>query len=251
MTRLSVNLNKIALLRNQRNVGYPSVVAMAKVAIKAGANGISVHPRPDQRHITREDVFELASFYTKEQRTHHNIEYNIEGYPDDVWLENVLEVMPDQATLVPDAPEARTSDSGWNLDSSSQILKSSIRKLADKGIRVSVFMGHDVKNFMPLYDWGAQRIELYTGPYAHEFTQGNNIIDHFKTAADNAQRVGLGLNAGHDLSLDNLPTFVNGIDGLREVSIGHAWTADCLMLGMEKATKAYLEILQGDTNKNS
>jgi pyridoxine 5-phosphate synthase len=243
-TKLSVNLNKVALLRNQRDVGYPSVLEAARLAIHAGAHGITVHPRPDERHIRRTDVIELAALVRDELAP--GIEYNIEGYPTPEFIALIGEVRPDQVTLVPDAPDQRTSDHGWDLKASFRSLQSVIRELKGIGARVSLFMDPDPGAIATAASVGADRIELYTGPYAHAFAEGvaAPLIRRHIQAAEAAQEAGLGVNAGHDLNLDNLPVFVQAIPQLAEVSIGHAITADALRIGFPAAVEAYLRALR-------
>jgi pyridoxine 5-phosphate synthase len=243
-TRLSVNLNKVALLRNQRDVGYPSVLDAARLVVGAGAHGITVHPRPDERHIRRADVSDLAALIRSEFAA--GIEYNIEGYPTSEFVALVGAVRPDQVTLVPDAPDQRTSDHGWDIEASFQALQSVIRELKASGARVSLFMDPDPGAVAGAATVGADRIELYTGPYAHAFATGqaDPLLRRHLQAAEAAAAAGLGVNAGHDLNLDNLPSFVQAIPQLAEVSIGHAITADALRIGFPAAVEAYLRALR-------
>jgi len=239
MTKLSVNLNKIALLRNQRNIGIPSVIESAKTIIKAGAHGITVHPRPDERHIKYCDVYELAEIMT--------VEFNIEGNPFlGKYMEIVSEVRPDQATLVPDTPEANTSDHGWNLQANGKKLVPIIKKLKTMGIRVSLFMDANAAGIMTAKEVGADRIELYTEPYARAFRideSVDEVLQQYADAARAAGDAGLGVNAGHDLNLNNLGKFLAEVPGILEVSIGHALIAEALEMGLYKAVKEYLKIL--------
>jgi len=239
MTKLSVNLNKIALLRNQRDIGIPNVLQAAKTIIKAGAYGITVHPRPDERHIKYADVYELAEIVT--------VEFNIEGNPFlGKYMEIVSEVRPNQATLVPDAPDAGTSDHGWNLKADGKKLTPVIKKLKAMGIRVSLFMAADAAGIMTAREVGADRIELYTEPYARAFRTGEDvdeILQQYAYAARAAEDAGLGVNAGHDLNLNNLGKFLAEVPGVLEVSIGHALIADALEMGLFNAVKEYLKIL--------
>jgi pyridoxine 5-phosphate synthase len=243
-TKLSVNLNKVALLRNQRDVGYPSVLDAARLVVHAGAHGITVHPRPDERHIRRTDVTELAVLIRDEFSP--AIEYNIEGYPTPEFVALIGEVRPDQVTLVPDAPDQRTSDHGWDLAREGERLTPIIAKLRASGARVSLFLDPDPAQVRGVKEAGADRIELYTGPYAHAFGSpgAGGRLERYVRTADAAAEVGLGINAGHDLNLDNLPTFVHAIPSLAEVSIGHAITADALRLGFPAAVEAYLRALR-------
>lgn len=239
MTKLSVNLNKIALLRNQRNIGIPSVLQAARTVIEAGAYGITVHPRPDERHIKYSDVYELAEIVT--------VEFNIEGNPFlGRYMEIVSEVKPNQATLVPDSPDANTSDHGWNLKTNREKLIPIIQKLKALGIRVSLFMDPDIDGIMMAREVGADRIELYTEPYARAFRIDENVdevVQKYAHAAHKAQNAGLGVNAGHDLNLKNLGKFLTDVPGVLEVSIGHALIAEALEKGLYNTVKEYLKIL--------
>jgi pyridoxine 5-phosphate synthase len=241
--KLSVNLNKVALLRNQRDVGYPSLALMARIVVAAGADGITVHPRPDQRHIRRCDVFELKALIGAELDP--EIEYNIEGYPSEDFLALVQEVRPDQVTLVPDAPEQSTSDHGWGLEKERGRLRQVVRELKAGGARVSLFMDPEPGLMAAAAATGADRVELYTGPYAFAYgtADGEILLKRYAEAASAARAAGLGINAGHDLNLDNLATFARAIPDLAEVSIGHAITADALRLGFPAAVEAYLAAL--------
>jgi pyridoxine 5-phosphate synthase len=246
MTKLSVNLNKIALLRNQRDIGIPNVLQAAKTIIKAGAYGITVHPRPDERHIKYSDVYELAEMMTPACRT-GRVEFNIEGNPFlGKYMEIVSQVRPNQATLVPDAPDAGTSDHGWNLKADGKKLTPVIKKLKAMGIRVSLFMAADAAGIMMAREVGADRIELYTEPYARAFRTDegvDEILQQYAYAARAAEDAGLGVNAGHDLNLNNLGKFLAEVSGVLEVSIGHALIADALEMGLFNAVKEYLKIL--------
>jgi pyridoxine 5-phosphate synthase len=239
MTKLSVNLNKIALLRNQRNIGIPSVTEAAKTVIKAGANGVTVHPRPDERHIKYSDVYELAEMLSAE--------FNIEGNPfTGRYMDIVCEVKPDQATLVPDTPEAQTSDHGWDIKANKKRLMPIIKRLKDSGIRVSLFMDTDVTGIRMAKEVGADRVELYTEPYASAFRTNENLearLNEYAGAAKAAQDIGLGVNAGHDLNLKNLGKFCSNVRGILEVSIGHALIAEALETGLYNTVKEYLRVL--------
>ena len=243
MTRLSINLNKIALLRNQRDGDTPSVLSAAKTIIQAGAEGITVHPRPDQRHIRPADVHDLSAMLRRGD--YHAVEFNIEGNPFIDYLPLVETVVPDQATFVPDGPDARTSEAGWSIEQDGHRLKPVIQQLRDIGIRVSLFMEPDPDTIGRAADVGANRVELYTGPYAEMIAHGrrDEAIDLYAAAASAARASGLGLNAGHDLSLDNLDPLIKAIPDLAEVSIGHAFTADALWMGLAQATRAYKRCL--------
>lgn len=242
-TKLSVNLNKVALLRNQRDVGYPGVVEMARLVIGAGAHGITVHPRPDQRHIRPSDVRGLSDLIGSEHE--NEVELNIEGYPADDLLALAMEVEPTQVTLVPDAPDQRTSDHGWNLEAHGAYLRPIVADLAAAGIRVSLFMDPEPAAMMLAKETGAHRIELYTEAYARAFAEGDPARELARYAASGAaaDELGLGVNAGHDLTLQNLPAFKKDVPVLAEVSIGHAITADALKVGFPEAVRAYLAAL--------
>jgi pyridoxine 5-phosphate synthase len=240
MTNLSVNLNKIALLRNTRTLGIPSVTRAAQICIEAGAQGITVHPRPDERHIKPADVYELAEMLT--------VEFNIEGNPFfPQFMEIVRKVKPTQCTLVPDAANVFTSDHGWNLSIDNKRLMPVIRELKDLGVRVSLFIDADTGQIQRVADTGADRVELYTEPYAAAFRDGNlePVFKQFAEAARKAQESGLSVNAGHDLNLQNLGKFCS-IPGILEVSIGHALIAEALEMGLGNTVKEYLKILATD-----
>jgi len=243
MTKLSVNLNKVALLRNQRNIDIPSVIETGKIVIKAGANGVTVHPRPDERHIRYADVYELAALLA----TKSNVEFNIEGNPfTGKYMEIVPKVKPNQTTLVPDAPGANTSDHGWNLQANRDRLIPVIKQLKDLGIRISLFMDPDVPGIKTAKEIGADRVELYTEPYAGAFRTGrklDEVLQRYVTAARAASDLGLGLNAGHDLNLKNLARFCSAVPGLLEVSIGHALIADAIEIGLYSAVEEYLKVI--------
>lgn len=250
-TALSINLNKIALIRNSRDTDYPSVTAHAQMCIDAGADGITVHPRPDQRHIRFDDCVDLARMLT--------VEFNIEGnpfappmrstragvtdYPG--FMAIVEQIKPAQCTLVPDSDDQLTSDHGFDLTRSGDKLAPIIAQLHAWGVRVSLFMDPDPAQIALARQVGADRIELYTGPYAHAFATGDDFEAVFATfyqAAESAAELGLGLNAGHDLNLHNLPRFAT-VPQLLEVSIGHAFTVDAIELGLANAVRAYQRCL--------
>jgi pyridoxine 5-phosphate synthase len=239
MTNLSVNLNKIALIRNTRNLGIPSITKMAKICIDAGAKGITVHPRPDRRHIRPQDVYDLVDVVS-------SVEFNIEGNPLEAsFMEIVREVKPTQCTLVPDAPDTFTSDSGWDLTKDRERLIAIVQELHSLGSRVSLFMDADIAQISLVPSTGAERIELYTEPYATAYRENRDlesIWQQYADAAKKAQKLGLGVNAGHDLNLDNLAKFC-AIPGILEVSIGHALTAEALEMGLANTVKEYLKIL--------
>jgi pyridoxine 5-phosphate synthase len=232
MTRLSVNINKIATLRNSRGGNIPDVLKVAADCQQYGAEGITVHPRPDERHIRYQDVRDLKSIITTE--------FNIEGYPSESFLKLVYEVLPDQVTLVPDPPGALTSSSGWDTIKNIDFLKKVITGLKSRGIRSSVFIGTSIDFIKAAAETGTERIELYTEPYASEYPEGREkAIEPFVKAAITASKVGLGINAGHDLSLENLKYFSENIPGLLEVSIGHALISDALYYGLENTIQMY------------
>ena len=243
MTKLSVNVNKVALLRNSRTINIPSIVKTAGICIDAGAHGITVHPRPDERHIRRSDVFELAEMLT--------VEFNIEGNPFHGYMEIVRKVKPTQCTLVPDDPDAFTSDHGWDLSKHGSRLVPVIKELKDIGSRVSLFMDPDTTQIEMAKEIGADRIELYTEPFAKAFSEGNPepVFQKFADAAQKARELSLGINAGHDLNLKNLGKFCR-IPGISEVSIGHALIADALELGLFNTVKEYLKVLSATETIN-
>lgn len=243
-TKLSVNVNRVALLRNSRDVGIPDVLELSRMALEAGAAGITVHPRPDERHIRAHDVDDLGALVAD----FPGREYNIEGNPFlGEYMNHCRRVRPAQATFVPDSPDQRTSDHGFTLDDNTIAkLQPLIRELKSLGVRVSLFMDPDPAEISRVPATGADRIELYTESYARAFTEGGDALERtferFHAAANHATTLGLDLNAGHDLNLDNLPRFVT-IPGLLEVSIGHAIIADALKMGMKCAVKAYLKAI--------
>lgn len=237
MTRLSVNVNKIATLRNARGGNNPDVLYVAKMCEKFGAQGITVHPRPDERHITRQDVYDLRPQVTTE--------FNIEGNPDERFINIVNDVIPHQVTLVPDVPTQLTSNCGWNCIENHDHLSRLVRLFHERGIRVSIFVGTDLENIRAAASTGADRIELYTEPYARDYAHDRDAaIVPFVEAAKLAKSLGLGLNAGHDLSLENLTFFHQQIPILDEVSIGHALICDSLFLGLEETIHRYLNCLK-------
>lgn len=241
MVRLSVNVNKIALIRNSRGGNLPDVLKAARACLEAGCHGITVHPRPDARHITYRDVFDLSAMLREEFRT----EFNVEGYPSPEFLDLVVKVRPNQATLVPDPPDALTSNRGWELGESNQWLHEVIERLHDSEIRVSLFVDPYQGTIRRAKDLGANRVELYTGPYAHAFEANDSahILGQHREAARLARSIGIGVNAGHDLNLRNLPTYVKNVPGLLEVSIGHALICDALYLGLKRAVGLYLRAI--------
>lgn len=237
MAKLSVNLNKIALLRNTRALGIPSVIRAADIVIKAGAHGITIHPRPDGRHVRALDVIELADLL----RATPGVEFNIEGNPFHNLLEFVRDVRPHQCTLVPDESGQFTSDHGWDLAKDAARLTPVVAELKSLGVRVSLFMD-PLPEAMPLARaLGADRVELYTEPYAMAFgtAEHDKVLRQYVDAATVARDGGLGINAGHDLNLENLPAFIRALPFLQEVSIGHALVADALEFGLAETVRRY------------
>lgn len=237
MTKLSVNINKIATIRNARGGNIPNVLKVALNCEKFGAEGITVHPRPDERHIRYKDVIELAANVTTE--------FNIEGYPSQSFIDLVLKAKPTQVTLVPDPPEAITSNAGWDTIKNEDFLKKIVQEFHQAGIRVSIFIDTNLKNIENAIKTNTDRIELYTEPYASMFpTNKQAAISEFVKAAELAKKIGLKINAGHDLSLENLAYFKQNIPYLDEVSIGHALISDALYFGLEKTIHLYKEELK-------
>jgi pyridoxine 5-phosphate synthase len=241
MTRLSVNVNKVALLRNSRPIGIPSVTHLARLALEAGAHGITVHPRPDGRHIRVHDVHDLHGML----RAWPDAEFNIEGNPFHQMLPLVRAVRPDQCTLVPDEPAAATSDHGWDLQRDGARLTPLIAELKELGARVSLFMDPEPASMAAAKALGADRVELYTEPYARAFggEAERAVLERYAAAAHAAARAGLQVNAGHDLNRDNLPVFLRSVAGVAEVSIGHALISDALEFGMSRTVQLYLEAI--------
>jgi pyridoxine 5-phosphate synthase len=249
MTNLSVNLNAVAYVRNRRNLPWPSVTDIARLCLGAGADGITVHPRPDERHIRKTDVFELLDLLRDEWPDR---ELNIEGYPDEAFLKLCELVKPDQVTLVPDDPEQSTSDHGWDIAGHDTMLAEIIERLQNGAMRVSLFVNPDPAVPAMAADVGADRIELFTGPYGDPHGDAAAYLARLKATANAARKAGLraarggaglGVNAGHDLTLDNLPALVDAIPDLDECSIGHALTADALKYGFPDAVRRYLRAL--------
>lgn len=247
-TALSVNLNKIALIRNSRAGNYPNVVAHGDICLAAGADGLTVHPRPDQRHIRPQDVYELAELLQDKPQAEFNIEGNpfaekIGDFPGFIQL--VLDTKPEQCTLVPDTNHQLTSDHGFDLHQSGTALRPIIEQLKAAGVRVSLFMDPDIEQIELAKKIGADRIELYTGPYAAAFkaqdSQFDQVFQRYYAAAEFAANIGIGLNAGHDLNLDNLAYF-RKVPQLLEVSIGHALTVDAIAQGLVNTVRAYQRI---------
>lgn len=237
MTQLSVNINKVATLRNARGENRPDVIQFARDCEEMGAQGITVHPRPDERHIRYSDVYALRPVV--------KTEFNIEGNPIPQFIELVLKVRPEQVTLVPDAPEAITSSAGWDVDTNFSFLCEVVERFKEAGIRTSLFVSPDEETIRTAARTGADRVELYTKPYADRYPENpEEAVAPYRTAAQVAHSVGLGVNAGHDLSLDNLAYFHANVPYLDEVSIGHALICDALYLGIRAAIIAYRECLQ-------
>lgn len=236
-TRLSVNINKVATIRNARGGNMPDLIQFAKDCERFGAQGITVHPRPDGRHIKYQDVYDLKDIVTTE--------FNIEGYPSDSFMELVTTVVPTQVTLVPDPPEALTSNAGWDTIANREFLTGIINRLHDKDIRASIFVNADPEMVAGAKATGTDRVELYTESYAAHYLQDREAaIRDFVIAAQEAEKQNIGLNAGHDLSLVNLKYFQEQIPGLLEVSIGHALICDALYLGIQETIRQYLLQLQ-------
>lgn len=247
MTLLSVNLNAVAQLRNRRDLPWPSVLGIARVVLDAGASGITIHPRPDQRHIRRSDVFELAALLRAD---YPQAEFNIEGYPSEAFLDLIEEVRPAQVTLVPDDPAQATSDHGWNFAEAGALLAPVVARLKRGGSRVSLFCDPDAgpRGAAAARALGADRIELYTGPYGSCFADPERAMLELAALAATtaaAKAAGLEVNAGHDLTLANLAAFQQAVPGIAEVSIGHGITADALLMGFAEAVRQYRGVLGG------
>lgn len=242
MTHLSVNINKIATLRNSRGENVPDVLQVARDCEKFGADGITVHPRPDGRHIRRDDVFKLRPLV--------KTEFNIEGYPTPEFMDLVLKIKPEQVTLVPDAKDVLTSSEGWDVGANFEFLSEIVERLRDAGIRTSIFVGTDPENIRMAAKTGTDRIELYTKPYADMYAQdAEKAIAPYVEASNVAHKVGLGVNAGHDLGLENLGFFHSRMPHLNEVSIGHALISDSLYLGLQEAIRRYQDCLGNKIRK--
>ena len=236
MTKLSVNVNKIATLRNARGEDYPNLVKTAKDIIKFGAEGITIHPRPDERHIKYSDAYDL--------KQNISTELNIEGNPSKKFINMVCEVKPDQVTLVPDESDAITSNSGWDTVKNFNFLKDVVEEFKSNSIRVSIFIDPDSKMLEGAKKINADRVELFTGPYAKQYINDkSNAINRYIDCSEIANKIGMELNAGHDLNQQNLEFFKNNIINLKEVSIGHALISESLYFGLESTIKSYLKIL--------
>ena len=240
MTVLSVNVNKIALLRNSRGRDFPCVVGFSEQLIDLGVKGITVHPRPDERHVTRRDVYALSEML----RDKPQVEFNIEGYPSEDFIKMVLEVCPDQCTLVPDSPGQLTSDHGWNIPENQFVLQQVLSELREGGVRSSLFLDPDPEMVGHVTRVAADRIELYTENFAnhHAGPQQEAVFERYRAAAQRAGQLGIGINAGHDLDLQNLTKFLQ-IPNILEVSIGHALIVESLQLGVTEVIKRYLTIV--------
>lgn len=243
MTKLSININKLATLRNSRGKNNPDVVASALELLKLGAEGITVHPRPDERHIRRRDVYDLRKALPK------GVEFNIEGYPSDDFLEMVIEVKAEQCTLVPDPPEALTSNAGWDVKANAELLRAVGARLRAAGVRSSVFVDPatiTADDYQALKSFGIDRVELYTERYAETFGTDENaeVLAEYARSAQEAHDAGLGINAGHDLTSQNLTALVRAIPFLDEVSIGHALVCDALWLGFRETIQRYLRAIR-------
>lgn len=245
-TALSVNLNAVAMLRNRRDLPWPSVTAIGRIALEAGAAGLTVHPRPDQRHIRFHDVGALASVVAD----FPDAEFNIEGYPTSEFIDLVLAQRPHQVTLVPDDPSQATSDHGWDFAEHLDPLREHVGRLRAAGLRVCLFCDPDAGSHQleAAAQTGAHRLELYTGPYGATFDDPvgrAKCLDDLEATADAALQLGLGLNAGHDLTVENLPQLVERVPAIAEVSIGHGLTADALIHGMAATVRRFLGALSG------
>lgn len=237
MTKLSVNVNKIATIRNARGGNIPNLTQVVKDCQNFGADGITIHPRPDERHITTKDVYEIREVI--------ETEYNIEGYPDQRYLNLIKDIRPHQATLVPDSPHVLTSDNGWNTSENMTFLQDVCAEIKSLGIRCSIFVNPNEKDILDAAQINVDRIELYTGPYAMKFEKNKEeAIKMYVNAAKQAVALGIGVNAGHDLNLNNLLFFKRSIAQLDEVSIGHALISDALYLGLENTIQLYKKMLQ-------
>ncbi len=244
-TQLSVNLNAIAMLRNRRDLPWPSVVTLGRIALASGAHGLTVHPRPDQRHTRFSDLPELRALIDDE---FPQAEFNIEGYPTSEFLDLVEANAPEQVTLVPDDPSQPTSDHGWNFIEQGEFLTPIVKRLKAAGMRVSLFADPDPSGLDAARATGADRVELYTGPYGashQESEDAAKALEKLAKTAEAAFRFGLGVNAGHDLTVSNLKPLIQSIPGIAEVSIGHGLTADALEYGMAETVRRFLRSCEG------
>lgn len=239
MTKLSVNINKVATLRNARGGEEPDVIRFAEKCYEYGAEGITIHPRPDQRHIRYSDVEALSQLFPRE-----NCEFNIEGYPNEKFIDLVLQYKPTQVTLVPDPPNVLTSDSGWDTKSQFDFLKPIISKFKKENIRVSLFMETNEQLISLCKELGVDRVEFYTGHYAHEYhLNPKSAIKNYIKAYQHCESIGIGVNAGHDLNLENLRYFKENLPNCLEVSIGHYLVSDCLYYGLQNVIPMYQRLL--------
>jgi len=240
MTVLSVNVNKIALLRNSRGRNYPSVIAFVKTCLDLGVGGITVHPRPDERHVTRQDVFDISAFL----KSFPDVEFNIEGYPSNAFLDLVLDVVPDQCTLVPDKPGQLTSDHGWDIQANHELLESVTSRLRAAKIRSALFIDPVISEIDRVPGVSADRIELYTEAFAENFGTANEelVFERYRQAAARAIELGVGINAGHDLDLLNLGKFLQ-IPSILEISIGHALVVESINLGLKPVIREFQAII--------
>ncbi len=237
LTNLSVNINKVATLRNARGENTPDVEQVAVDCEAFGADGITIHPRPDERHIRRDDVVKLRPLV--------KTEFNIEGYPTEEFMDLVLKIKPEQVTLVPDAPDSLTSSAGWDVQAHAEFLTQVVDRLREAGIRSSIFVDTNPENIRMAAKAGADRVELYTKPYADLYpTDPEKAVAPYVEASRTAHKVGLGVNAGHDLNLENLAYFHHHVPDLNEVSIGHALISDALYLGLSETIRRYKEALR-------
>lgn len=246
-TQLSVNLNAVAQLRNRRDLPWPSVTGMGRMALENGAHGLTVHPRPDQRHTRFTDVAELRALISKE---FPHCEFNVEGYPSEDFLVLVEQNKPEQVTLVPDDPSQATSDHGWNFKSQHNRLAPVVERLQSGGMRVSLFADADAEQVKWAHDTGCDRIELYTGPYGATYADAEAMaveVERLGQTADAARALGMMVNAGHDLTVENLPPLVSRIPYLAEVSVGHGLTADAIEYGMPATVKRFLSACGSQT----
>jgi len=243
VTVLSVNVNKIALLRNSRGRDFPSVLEFSEQLIELGVRGITVHPRPDERHITRRDVYGLSEMLKDKPQ----VEFNIEGYPSKDFMKMVCEVGPDQCTLVPDSPGQLTSDHGWDIPQNQPLLQQVLSELRESGIRSSIFLDPDLEMIDHVTGVAADRIELYTEDFASHYggPEQEPVFERYFGAAEKADQLGIGINAGHDLNLGNLAKFLR-IPNILEVSIGHALVVESLQLGVGAVIERYLAIVEGN-----
>lgn len=246
--KLSVNLNAVAMLRNRRDLPWPSVTGIGRVALEAGAAGLTVHPRPDQRHIRFSDLGDLRALIDDE---FPHAEFNIEGFPSDAFLDLVEKHEPEQVTLVPDDPMQSTSDHGWDFVLKADYLAPIVKRLKARGMRVSLFADPDPLGYEIAKGIGADRVELYTGPYGATYDDSAasaRELERLGKAADAARSLGLAVNAGHDLTVDNIPALAKRVPDLQEVSIGHGLTADALVHGMPATVKRFMAALAGEAS---